>query len=251
MGSRSTGIYAGLSRDQWFKPFLFPGERICEPEHGGLVFLFMGAWRGKKMSRSLKNVITLRDLTEKGFTGRQVRFFLLKTNYRKPLIFSADAMDEAAQALRRIDRFLSGIKAFNDAPTPDGSAASYVVETAKEMETDSAAALNDDLNVSGALGALARMMRKINLYRKTMALTGADANVILKAIEGLDSVIACLNPAAHENPGSEAVQSLINLREDARKNRNWAEADRLRNELLKMGIEVMDSPQGVRWLKKG
>jgi cysteinyl-tRNA synthetase len=206
---------------------------------------------GKKMSRSLKNVITLRDLTEKGFTGRQVRFFLLKTNYRKPLLFSFEAVDEAAQALRRIDRFVSGIKALADPSASDDNAASYVQETAKEMETDSVAALNDDLNVSGALGALARMMRKINLYRKTMALTGADANAILRAIKGLDAVIACLDPGAHEDPRSEAVQSLINLREDARKNRNWAEADRLRNELIKMGIEVMDSPQGVRWLEKG
>lgn len=205
---------------------------------------------GKKMSRSLKNVITLRDLTEKGFTGRQIRFFLLKTNYRKPLIFSFDAIDEATKALKRIDRFISEIRAFADTSAPDDNAASYIKETTKEMETDSFAALNDDLNVSRALGALARMMRKINLYRKTMAITGADANIILKAVEKLDAVIACFDSTTHEDPRSETIQSLISLREDARKNKNWAEADRLRDELLKMGIEIMDSPQGVRWLKK-
>ncbi|MGB9711830.1 MAG: cysteine--tRNA ligase [Dissulfurimicrobium hydrothermale] len=205
---------------------------------------------GKKMSRSLKNIITLRDLKKKGFSGRQIRFFLLKTNYRKPLIFSFKAVREAVQALRRIDRFTAGIKTLIDPSTNIENTADYIKETVKEMENGWSTALNDDLNVSGAIGALARMIRKVNYYQKNHGLTGPDATTIFNALKKLDDVMACLDLSGQEDQQLENIRSLIGLREAARKNKNWAEADRLRDELLKMGVEVMDTCDGVRWLKK-
>ncbi len=205
---------------------------------------------GKKMSRSLENIITFRDLVKKGFSGRQIRFFLLKTNYRKPLFFSLKAVEEAAQALRRIERFVSGIGMLAKTSARSDQVSSHVKEAVDEMVKESTSALNDDLNIAGALGALYRLIRKINPYEKTKSITSADADLILSAVKKLDEVIACLDLSAQEDTTPDKINSLIALRDDARSNKDWALADRLRDELLEMGLEIMDTPQGARWTKK-
>ena len=118
------------------------------------------------------------------------------------------------------------------------------------MVKESTSALNDDLNIAGALGALYRLIRKINPYEKTKSITSADADLILSAVKKLDEVIACLDLSAQEDTTPDKINSLIALRDDARSNKDWALADRLRDELLEMGLEIMDTPQGARWTKK-
>lgn len=211
--------------------------------HSALVFV-----DSKKMSRSAGNVVTLRDLLVRGFTGRQARFFLVRTNYRKPLTFSYRHLEEATRALQRLDGSLSEMQAMA-AETGDGAGEpSEEIRCAVENRVGNfLEAMYDDLNVSQALGALYGLIRDGYTLMSTRSRPGLDANHVLEGLARMDRILGVLDVASRGPGLAGEIRDLIGQRDRARAERDWEMADRLRLKILDLGVEVIDTPNGVRW----
>lgn len=196
---------------------------------------------GKKMSRSAGNAVTLRDLLARGHTAREVRYLLISHHYRQPLEFSEEKLRAARAALRRIDEF---VRRLRRASGP--GAAAEVRAAADEAVAAFEAAMSADLNVPMALGAIFAMVRKLNPRLDRGELSKADADLVLGALARVDPVLAVfeLEKPAPAAEGSE-VSDLVRRREEARGRKDWAEADRIREELRRRGVVVEDTAAGT------
>ncbi len=200
-----------------------------------------------KMSKSLGNFYTLRDLLAKGYTGREVRWVLIGTHYRKKLNFSLTALDQARETLGKFTSFFARMKEIT--ATGDGSEAAAVVEQAQNQFRT---AIADDLNSAGATAALFTLVREGNRLADAGTLSAAGAAKLLECCRDFDRIFGCLDvdaaPAAEEFPAE--VVAMAEERAAARKNKNWAESDRLRDAIKEAGFLVEDAPGGVWKLKK-
>jgi cysteinyl-tRNA synthetase len=204
--------------------------------HSDLVYV-----DGKKMSRSAGNAVTLQDLLGLGYTGREVRYLLLATHYRQPLSYSREKLEEARSALRRIDSFVWRLqKAGGRGSSVD------VKEVVNELVSSFEAAMDMDLNVPKALGALFGMIRRMNPPLARGELSKEDASKILRALEKINPALAILDFQA---AGSEAedpeIEALVREREEARDRKDYKEADRIRKKLSTLGVVLEDTPQGT------
>ena len=185
---------------------------------------------GEKMSKSLGNFFTLRDLLEKGYTGREIRYVLINAHYRSGLNFAFTALDDARKSLARIDACVE--KATEGA----------VPEWAQKHLDDFTAAVNDDLNIPNAFAALFSLVRDAN---------GKGAEGTLSVFRRMDEVLGVIffgKAAKTETPAE--IQALLDERAAARKAKNWAESDRLRDEIAAKGWLVKDSKEGQSVTKK-
>ena len=202
---------------------------------------------GTKMSKSLGNFYTLRDLQEKSWSGREIRWVLIGAHYRKKLNFTFEALKNARETLNKFDEFFRRLKGIS----ADGDAGEVVemVATAKERF---AAALADDLNIAPALAALFDLMRGVNRLADENKLTAAGAAQVLAAFRDFDRVAGCfaVDAVAEEPEFPAEVVALAEERAQARKNRDFAASDRLRDEIAKAGFAIEDAPGGVWRLKK-
>jgi cysteinyl-tRNA synthetase len=195
---------------------------------------------GKKMSREGESRVTVQQLLDRGYSGRQIRYCLLATHYRKPLHFDEGRLREAARSLDRLDEFIQRLQHARSV-----EAAEEVDQLIYEVEQNFDEAMGDDLNISSALAAVFSFIRKLNPYISSGRLSGNQKQTALAAMERLDSVlqvIHCLEPELDEN-----ACRLLDARAEARRNKRWEIADRLRQELLECGIQVVDTPEGTRW----
>lgn len=193
---------------------------------------------GKKMSKSLGNFFTLRDLLAKGFTGREVRYLLLSAHYRGTFNFTVDGLTGARAALSRIDECVGKLRALG-APA-SGPAPS-------ELVTRFTAALDDDLNISAAWAAIFDWVSDTNKRLADNSLTPAAAAVTLAAWEQIDSVLGIEKAAEAEAPAE--IVALLEARQVARKAKDFKRSDEIRDELRAKGWVVEDSPKGPK-LKK-
>ena len=180
---------------------------------------------GEKMSKSAGNFFTLRDLIEKGYTGREIRYVLINAHYRTGLNFAFTALDDARKSLARIDACVA--KA-TDGATPDW---------AQRHLDDFAAAVNDDLNLPKAFAALFELVRDAN---------GKGAEGTLGAFRRMDEVLGIIffgNEKATVEIPTE-VRAMLDERAAARAAKNWAESDRLRDAIAAAGWLVKDSKEG-------
>ena len=185
---------------------------------------------GEKMSKSLGNFFTLRDLLAKGYAGREIRYVLVNAHYRSGLNFAFTALDDARKALEKIDRCV-------DRAT-DGA----VPEWAQRHLDDFAAAVNDNLNLPRALAALFALVRDAN---------GKGGAGVLPVFRKMDEVLGVIffGKSGREAVPAE-VQSLLDARAEARRAKNWAESDRLRDAIAAMGWAVTDSREGQACSRK-
>ena len=202
---------------------------------------------GTKMSKSLGNFYTLRDLAAKGWQGREIRWVLVGAHYRKKLNFTLDALAQARETLGKFDALFDRLKGI--AAPGDGSEVSSAVETAKESF---ASALADDLNVAPALAATFELTRAANRLADAGQLSQAGTEKILACFRDFDRVIGCFAvDAVRESAAIPAdIIALAEARAAARKAKNFAESDRLRDELTARGYAVKDVPGGGWELKK-
>ena len=201
---------------------------------------------GKKMSRSAGNVVTLRDLQAKGITGRQVRFFLLSTHYRKPLRFSYAYLKDSIKALSRLDYFVSEIQAIISAGKVGGDPKIRTKEAVEAMKDSFVQGINDDLNISRSLGTVFRLIRDMNPILVAQGLSATDAKYIMDALLDVDRVLGLLETSVSGPEISKEAQGLISQREVARASKDWKRADQIRQQLFDLGVELMDTPNGVR-----
>jgi cysteinyl-tRNA synthetase len=190
---------------------------------------------GKKMSKSLGNFFTLRDLLAKGFTGREIRYLLLTAHYRETFNFTLEGLQGARASLTRIVECLTklrelagNLKAADDAP----------------LLAEFSAALDDDLNISGAWGAIFEWVRDTNRKLAENAMEPTAAAVALATWEKLDSVLGVGAPKEVEVPTEIAAR--VEARQAARKARDFKRADAIRDELKAKGWVVEDTPKGAR-----
>jgi cysteinyl-tRNA synthetase len=191
---------------------------------------------GQKMSKSLGNFYTLRDLLAKGWSGREVRFALLTVNYRLPLNFTFAGMEGARAALGRIDEW---VQRLSDAK---GTAGEELTKDARHVEKFFAA-LDDDLNISGAMGHLFDLIRETNRALDAGQLSSAQAASLLSEWKRIDGILALHRDAA-SIPAE--ILALLEQRQQVRAAKNWAESDRLRDEIAALGWIVKDTKDGPK-----
>ena len=197
-----------------------------------------------KMSKSKGEFLTVSLLQQKGYDPLAYRLFCLQSHYRKTLVFSFDNLDNASQTYRKlIDR----IAALNPADP-----AEYDSEGAAALEAKFKAALDNDLNTSLAVTVLYDVL-KADINDKTkLALIGQLDQVL--CLDLLAKAAAARNSQAASEQAAQGeddpeISRLIEARQQARKEKNWAEADRIRDELAAMGITIIDTKDGVRWTR--
>ncbi|MEA4863402.1 MAG: cysteine--tRNA ligase [Victivallaceae bacterium] len=199
---------------------------------------------GEKMSKSAGNFFTLRDLLAKGYSGRAIRWVLLSCHYRKKLNFTFEALAQAEDTLKKFAEFFQRMRELPETAAESG------LDPAK-YEDEFTAALGDDLNVSAALAVLFNLQRDANKAADSGALPQSDGNAILDLYRKFDRVLGCL---AVDEKNEEAVPAeVVDLAEQriaARKNKDWAASDRLRDEIKTFGYTVEDIPGGWYRLKK-
>jgi len=197
---------------------------------------------GEKMAKSKGNFYTVRDLVAKGHDPRALRYLLLTTHYRTPLNFTFDALARAGGELARLDALHARLE---EAPRPAGRDAGFDAKVGA-IEAEVRAALADDLNVSGAGGALFRVVREANAALDRNELPTESAAGLRAALRRLDAVFGVIAGKAPELLDPE-IDALIASRQQARKAKNFHESDRIRDLLAAKGIVLEDTPQGVRW----
>ncbi|NOY88715.1 MAG: cysteine--tRNA ligase [FCB group bacterium] len=197
---------------------------------------------GKKMSKSLGNFFTLRDIIEKGYSGLVVRYLLMATHYRQQLNFTFQGLDAARNALERYNDFIVNLENFSGGQS--NGAAVGIIEKAKTAFED---AFDDDLNISAALAVVFDFIRDINRLKADNDLAEDEKIKALETIRKFDTV---LNFTYKAETIDEEVENLIKQRTEAKKNRDFATADKIRDDLLARGIILEDTPRGVRWKRK-
>jgi len=190
---------------------------------------------GKKMAKSLGNFFTLRDLLAKSFTGREIRYLLLTAHYRETFNFTMEGLQSARQSLARLDECLAKLQ--------EVAAGNKGVEDPSLIGKFSEI-LDNDLNVSGAWGAIFEWVRDTNRRLADKTLDPVSAASALATWEKIDSVLAVGAPPEIEVPAE--IESLMEARQAARKARDFNRADAIRDELKTQGWTIEDTPKGPR-----
>jgi cysteinyl-tRNA synthetase len=192
---------------------------------------------GKKMSKSLGNFFTVRDLLQKGYRGREIRYLLLKGHYRETFNFTLDGLEEARSALARLDECLSKLAEISGgAPAPS--------EADRDLIGKFTAALDDDLNVSAAWGAVFDWVRETNRRLAANDLVKNQSASALAAWREIDKVFGLGRQQEADAPAD--IQALLEQRQAARKAKDFKRSDALRDELKSKGWVIEDTPKGPR-----
>jgi cysteinyl-tRNA synthetase len=202
---------------------------------------------GQKMSKSLGNYFTLRDILAKGYQPETVRYQLLSVPYRKTLNFTFDGLKSAATAIDRLRNFKLRLETAKF-PELDAAAAG---ERARQARTAFDAALDQDLNTAEALAAIFEYVREANIQMDTGQFPAGAAAAALDLLARFDSIFDVLRPSTADDALSDAdVEAKIAERNAAKRARNFALADQVRKDLLDKGIVLEDTRDGVRWKRK-
>ncbi len=203
----------------------------------------------EKMSKSLGNVYSVRDIIEKGHRASALRYLLLSTHYRKQLTFNWDGLEQAEAALTRLSDFVARLDTIRE-----GVAHTGVTERVTKARADVRAMIGNDLNVPGALGVIFDLVRELHAAMDRGEVGEPDAVLVQEAFYDVDKILGVMQLRRDEDARPpvpvEEIERLIAERRDARKARNFARADEIRKDLDSRGILLEDSQAGTRWKKK-
>ncbi len=201
---------------------------------------------GKKMSKSLGNYYTLRDLLAKGYDWREIRYLLMSAHYRQQLNFSFKGLDSAKRSVERIIEFIRRLK-----DVKEGGHVKKFTHLLKKSKKDFLKAVNDDLNMPKALAVIFNFITETNKLIEKKKLSKRDAKKAIELMLWFDKVLGLkLDEFLKEEELPEEVKKLIEERERARKEKNFKLADKIRAELKKKyGIVLEDTKEGVKWKK--
>lgn len=227
------------------------GRCACETDyvkywiHHGLVNLP----DGEKMSKSLNNFFRVKDLLQQ-VSGSVLRFFILSAHYRSPIVFSHETVVQSEASLNRLVNTYSRLK---KASLKEIVSDQTFLEILAKSEKDFWSSLLDDFNTAGAIGVIFELNRNLNILLDNQKI---DQKGVEKGIALLDDwykilgVEKAFEVAEKDEDLALWIQELIEERQQARKAKNWARADQIRDQLHEAGILLIDTPQGVSWQKK-
>jgi cysteinyl-tRNA synthetase len=198
---------------------------------------------GQKMSKSMGNFYTLRDLLEKGCSPEALRYTLISTHYRSKLNFTFEKVKAAQKCINKLRELKRRLKKIDN----DGESEVLNSET-ETMLSKFSAKLGDDLNISGALGELFIWVNYLFAELDNAKLDCCSAKGALSVLRKIDSVLGvidCANLEVDDN-----IHELIREREKARSNKDWDKADKVRGQLDELGIILDDTPEGTVWKRK-
>lgn len=202
---------------------------------------------GQKMSKSLGNFYTLRDIFARGISPEAVRYLLASVPYRKGLNFTFEGLKSATTAIDRLRNFSLRL---DSAKLPEG-VSEKMEELAARAQTNFRASLDDDINTAEALGAVFEFVREVNTALDAGEFRSGNVASARALLDQFDSFFDVLKPSAAEHgPADAEIEALIAQRTAAKKARNFALADQLRDQLLGQGIILEDTKDGVRWKRK-
>jgi len=197
------------------------------------------------MSKSKGNFFTFRDLREQGYSPLAIRYLLLSVPYRKQLNFTFEGLQGAESTVERLRNFRRLVKEANTEPGSKPAVKAIVENALGEFET----AMDDDLNTAVALAAIHNLVREVNIVLAQDGLLADDKAAILDAVAKLDAVLGIFGAEETEMLDAE-IETLINERQEARRNREFARSDEIRDLLASKGIILEDTKDGLRWKRK-
>ncbi len=200
---------------------------------------------GKKMSKRLGNFYTLRDLLAKGYDPIVIRYLLMSTHYRQQFNFTFEGLEASKAAVERLRNFVRRLHEAEGTTNPEKVA----ILTAK-LEACFGGSMDDDLNIGIALSSLFDFVREINGLLDVNLVSKQEAADIGGLMMRIDAVLGVIGKVEVEEALSADIDALVQKREDARKAKNWKEADAIRAQLKAMGIVLEDTAQGIRWHKE-
>lgn len=198
-----------------------------------------------KMSKSLGNFFTVRDVAEK-YGYEPIRYLMISSQYRSPINYSVDIIEQCKASLQRLytcrNNLDFALENATDAVPENAEEIKKQLDSRREQFIE---AMDDDLNTADGISAVFELVKDINVN----VIDSKSAELIKYAIDLFDELTNVLGLVYNRDTGSldEEVEKLIEARQNARKEKNWAEADRIRDELKAQGIVLEDTPQGVKW----
>lgn len=202
----------------------------------------------QKMSKSLGNFFTIRDITEK-YKPEVIRFFMLSAHYRSPVNFSDELMSQAQSAMERVYTCIDNLKFLlsNAKDREENDREKEISDALLKAKKRFCDSMDDDLNTADAISAIFDIVSAAN---KGLSQEGDNSRIIIEktlaAIHEIGDVLGLFEEKAEESVDAE-IEALIEKRNEARKNKDWAEADRIRDELKARNIVLKDTPMGVKW----
>ncbi|MGD0405428.1 MAG: cysteine--tRNA ligase [Candidatus Bathyarchaeia archaeon] len=200
---------------------------------------------GKKMAKRFGNFYTLRDLLAKGYDPIAIRYLLLSTHYRQQFNFTFEGLEAAKAAVDRLRNF---VRRLHDTDGKDSKGKVAVLNA--KLEACFGGSMDDDLDIGTALASLFDFVREVNNLLDANRVSKAEAAEVGGLIMQIDAVLGAIGEVKMQEALPVEIDALVQKREEARKAKNWKEADAIRTQLKAMGIVLEDTAQGVRWHKE-
>ncbi|MBI2559101.1 cysteine--tRNA ligase [Candidatus Woesearchaeota archaeon] len=197
---------------------------------------------GRKMSKSLGNFYTLRDLLMKKYSPKAIRYLLLSAHYRMQLNFTEESIKAAENSIQRLEDFIIKLKEIKN--NAENKNIDRIIQKTKKQFDD---AMDDDLNISVALAHIFEFVKEINTSMMENKIGKNNSKKIIDFMHDIDKILGILKEK--EEKLSPEIKRLIDEREKARKEKDFARADKIREELKQKGIILEDTKEGVRWKK--
>ncbi len=197
---------------------------------------------GKKMAKRFGNFYTLRDLLAKGYDPIAIRYLLLSTHYRQQFNFTFEGLEAAKAAVDRLRNF---VRRLHDTDGKDSKGKVAVLNA--KLEACFGGSMDDDLDIGTALASLFDFVREVNNLLDANMISKAEAAEVGGLIMQIDAVLGVIGEVKMQEALPAEIDALVQKREEARKAKNWKEADAIRTQLKAMGIVLEDTAQGVRW----
>jgi len=196
----------------------------------------------KPPTGSQGKAVTLREVLDKGHSGRDIRYWLLQMHYKRIIDFSWSKLAMARNTVARMDRFVHTLRTCGKGP-----ASSEVDQLIYDLTRGFGEAMDEDLNISQALAAFFEFTHKVNRLIGTHGLDPSDREKIERVLARINSVLMVMDLSEAES--NQNIEELLRQRSEARQMRDWARGDAIRNELRELGITVIDTPEGTTWRK--